>query len=46
LKDVREGLGLKSDDIVIPFSAQTKQGREEIWDLMEKISSAEGTTEK
>jgi GTP-binding protein len=46
LKDVREGLGLKSDDIVIPFSAQTKQGREEIWDLMEQISSAEGTTEK
>jgi GTP-binding protein len=46
LKEVREGLGLKSDDIVIPFSAQTKQGREEIWDLMEKISSAEGTTEK
>jgi GTP-binding protein len=41
LKEVRTGLGLKSDDIVIPFSAQTKQGREEIWDLMEQISSAE-----
>jgi GTP-binding protein len=39
LKEVRAGLGLKSDDIVIPFSAQTKQGREEIWDLMEQISN-------
>lgn len=37
LKEVRTGLGLKEEDIVIPFSAQTKQGREEIWALMDEL---------
>lgn len=37
VKQVREGLGLKKEDIVIPFSAQTKQGREEIWALMDSL---------
>ena len=37
LKEVRTGLGLKSGDIVIPFSAQTKQGRDEIWALMYEL---------
>lgn len=35
LKIVREGLGLGKDSIMIPFSAQTKQGRDEILDLIE-----------
>ena len=34
VKLVREGLGLKKESIVIPFSATSKQGREEIWNLM------------
>lgn len=34
---VREGLGMEKESILIPFSAQTKQGREEIWDLMDSI---------
>ena len=37
LKEVRTGRGLKSGDIVIPFSAQTKQGRDEIWALMDEL---------
>lgn len=37
IKMVKTGLGMKKDDILIPFSAQTKQGREEIWDLMESM---------
>lgn len=37
LKEVRAGLGLDSADIVIPFSAQTKQGREEIWQVMDEL---------
>ena len=37
LKVVRTGLGLKGSDIVIPFSAETKQGREEIYALMDEI---------
>lgn len=41
LKEVRTGLGLKAEDIVIPFSAQTKQGREEIWTLMDELIGVE-----
>lgn len=37
VKEVREGLGLKSDDMLIPFSAETKQGREEIWQIMDAL---------
>ena len=34
VKILRTGLGLGSDVTVIPFSAETKQGREEIWDMI------------
>lgn len=37
VKLVRTGLGMRKDDILIPFSAETKQGREEIWALIEKM---------
>lgn len=37
VKIVREGLGMKKESILIPFSAETKQGREEVWDLMDSI---------
>lgn len=36
VKAIRQGLGMEKDDILIPFSAETKQGREEIWELLEK----------
>lgn len=35
LKTVRSGLGMKAGGIIIPFSAETKQGREEIWNLID-----------
>ncbi|SFF64510.1 ribosome biogenesis GTP-binding protein YihA/YsxC [Enterocloster clostridioformis] len=35
VKMVREGLGMEKDGIIIPFSAETKQGRDGIWDLIE-----------
>lgn len=38
VKMVREGLGVEKDGIVIPFSAETKQGREEIWDLIDRMA--------
>lgn len=41
VKDVREGLGMHDEDILIPFSAETKQGREEIWQLMDKLTGWE-----
>lgn len=34
-KAVRAGLGLKEDDILIPFSSQTKQGLDELWNTIE-----------
>ncbi|MDO4632247.1 MAG: ribosome biogenesis GTP-binding protein YihA/YsxC [Eubacteriales bacterium] len=35
VKAIRQGLGMKADGIVIPFSSETKQGREEIWALID-----------
>ena len=35
VKAVRAGLGLKEDDILIPFSSQTKQGLDELWNTIE-----------
>jgi GTP-binding protein len=32
---IKEGLKLIPGTVVIPFSAETKQGREEIWELMD-----------
>lgn len=39
VKMVREGLGLAKEDILIPFSAETKQGRDEIWALIDSLQS-------
>ncbi len=39
VKMVREGLGLAKEDILIPFSAETKQGRDEIWALLESLQN-------
>ena len=38
VKLVRDGLGLKAQDILIPFSSETKQGREETWELIESLT--------
>ena len=35
IKMLREGLSLVPGTKVIPFSASTKQGRDEIWELIE-----------
>jgi GTP-binding protein len=34
---IRDVLGVEPGTVVIPFSAETKQGREEIWELIESI---------
>lgn len=39
VKMVREGLGLAKEDILIPFSAETKQGRDEIWALIKSLQN-------
>ena len=35
IKLVRDTLGMEKEEILIPFSAETKQGREEIWKVIE-----------
>ena len=37
IKMVRQGLGIGQEVTVIPFSAETKQGRDEIWALIEEM---------
>ncbi|MFG6383246.1 MAG: ribosome biogenesis GTP-binding protein YihA/YsxC [Lachnospiraceae bacterium] len=37
LKIIRNGLNLKSGTPIFPYSAQTKQGREEIWEFIEQL---------
>lgn len=42
VKTVKQGLEAEKDAVVIPFSAQTKQGREEIYDLIDNLLTGEG----
>lgn len=37
LKLIRTGLNAEQDTVMIPFSATTKQGREEIYDLLDQL---------
>ena len=46
VKAVRTGLGIGTDVTVIPFSAETKQGREEIWTLIEHLTEPEQEMEE
>ena len=41
VKLIREGLHVKPGTQILPFSALTKQGREEIWELIERIAAEE-----
>ena len=45
LKAIREGLQLRKGTTVIPYSAETKQGRDEIWDLIESLTGGEPSEE-
>ena len=37
IKIIKNKLEVKPDTIVIPFSAETKQGRDQIWELIDKL---------
>ena len=46
IKMVKTGLKVRPGTIVIPFSAETKQGRDEIWELIEqRIAPVEASEE-
>ena len=38
VKIIKEKLNVEPGTIIIPFSAQTKQGRDEIWDIIDQIT--------
>lgn len=40
IKLIKEGLKLRPGTTLIPFSAQTKQGRDEIWELIDTLTGA------
>lgn len=42
VKAIRTGLGMGREELLIPFSAETKQGREEIWKLIEENAQEAG----
>ena len=46
LKVIRLGLNTEKGAILIPFSAETKQGSEEIWDLEDQILASSGETDE
>ena len=41
VKMVREALRMTKEDILIPFSAETKQGRDEIWAILQSYLEVE-----
>ena len=41
VKAIKQGLQVEKGTLVIPFSAETKQGREEIWSVIEGFLDAE-----
>lgn len=45
IKMIRTGLDVEKNTVIIPFSAQTKQGREDIYDIMDSYLKAEAQEE-
>lgn len=45
IKAIKQGLALLPGTVVIPFSAETKQGREEIWELIDSYLEEETEVE-
>lgn len=44
LKLIRTSLKVAPETVVIPFSAETKQGREEIYELLDQLTNVNGMT--
>lgn len=46
VKLIKTTLHVEEDTVLIPFSAETKQGREEIYEILDRIIEAESGTEE
>jgi probable GTP-binding protein engB len=42
IKIIKEGLNCSENTTILPFSSQSKQGKEELYALIEKIVNQEG----
>lgn len=45
VKAIRVGLDMKKGSLILPYSAQTKQGREEIWQVIDQLIAPEEEAE-
>ncbi|MCD7982472.1 MAG: ribosome biogenesis GTP-binding protein YihA/YsxC [Clostridiales bacterium] len=45
IKAIRTGLGADAETVILPFSAETKQGREEIWERIGSLCADAADTE-
>ena len=43
VKMIREGLDVEKGTVIIPFSSSTKQGRDEIYELMDRLLADNST---
>ena len=46
IRELRDGLGLTGEETVIPFSSLSKQGRDEIWALMDELTGWNDSAKK
>ncbi len=46
VKAIREGLKVKPGTVIIPFSSETKQGRDEIWEVIDSFVLPQEETEE
>ncbi len=46
VKAIREGLKVKQGTVIIPFSSETKQGRDELWEVIDSFVLPQEETEE
>ena len=46
VKAIREGLIVKPGTVIIPFSSETKQGRDELWEVIDSFALPQEETEE
>ena len=45
LKQIRTGLNLGADTRIIPFSSETREGRDAVWDLIREASGSSDSSD-
>ncbi len=45
-KMLKNAFGLEKDEILLPFSSETRSGREELWEIIEQVCGIEETVDR